>query len=85
MKRYRLALTFLGCWTADFVPFRVFERGTWVLAALMTLSALGNFASSSAWERFLNGPVALVLALLCFVVAVGARRIRPDRFRELAT
>jgi hypothetical protein len=28
-----------------------------------------NFASSSPWERFLWGPLALLLAALCFVVA----------------
>ena len=31
--------------------------------------ALMNFASSSPWERFLWGPLALVLAGLCFVLA----------------
>jgi hypothetical protein len=28
-----------------------------------------NFASRSPWERFLWGPVALILAALCLVVA----------------
>jgi uncharacterized membrane protein YhhN len=42
-----------------------------VLVGAIALSALGNFASSSGWERFLMGPVALLLALLCFIVALG--------------
>ncbi len=40
-----------------------FAAAVWVLAALM------NLASPSSWERFLWGPVALVLAVLCLVVA----------------
>jgi hypothetical protein len=31
--------------------------------------ALMNFASPSSWERFLWGPVALILTGLCLVVA----------------
>lgn len=56
--------------TVALVP-SIFRWGVWVLVGAMTLSALGNFASSSGWERFLNGPVALLLALLCLVVALG--------------
>jgi hypothetical protein len=47
---------------------RVARIGTWVLAALMTLGALANFASSGNWERFGWGPFTLILAVLCFVV-----------------
>jgi hypothetical protein len=46
--------------------------GTWVLTVMLTLSALGNFLSQSPWEKFLNGPVALVLAALCVIVARSA-------------
>lgn len=49
------------------------RRGTWVLAALSGLSALANFASQSSWERYLLGPLALVLAGLCLVVTRSAR------------
>jgi len=54
------------------VPFGIFRWGTWALVAGMALSAFGNFASSSPWERFLMGPIALVIALLCLVVALSA-------------
>jgi hypothetical protein len=46
--------------------------GTWVLVVMLPASALGNLISESPWERFLNGPVALVLAMLCLVVARSA-------------
>lgn len=58
-----------GYWGAT-IPFGVFRWGAWALVAAMTLSALANFASSSGWEQFLMGPVALLLALLCLVVAL---------------
>jgi hypothetical protein len=47
----------------------IFSWGTWVVAGLLTLGAIANFASSSVWERFGWGPLALVLALLCVVLA----------------
>jgi hypothetical protein len=59
--------------------------GSWVLGVLLTLGAVANFLSQSPWERFLFGPVTLVLAGLCFVVARSAKDIvssasdRPER------
>jgi hypothetical protein len=47
----------------------VFRWGTWGLVPLLALSALGNFASTSRWENLLMGPLALLLSLLCLVVA----------------
>jgi hypothetical protein len=46
--------------------------GTWILVGLLPLGAVMNVASPSKWERFVWGPVALILAVLCFVVARGA-------------
>jgi hypothetical protein len=43
--------------------------GTWALVPRLALNALGNFASSSKWENFLMGPLALLLSALCLVVA----------------
>ena len=42
---------------------------SWGLVVLLTLGALANLLSQSPWERFLLGPVTLVLAALCTVVA----------------
>ena len=47
----------------------ILRWGTWALVVVMMLSAIANFASSSSLERFQNGPVALLLALLCLIVA----------------
>jgi hypothetical protein len=57
-----------GYWRGS-VPARVFRWGAWVLAIVMPLSALANLASPSTWERFLLGPTAIALGLLCLVVA----------------
>jgi hypothetical protein len=48
--------------------------GSRVLVVLLTLGALGNFISQSPWERYVLGPVSLLLAGLCGVVARGADR-----------
>jgi hypothetical protein len=36
-----------------------------------------NIISPSKWERFLWGPVALILAVLCLVVALGTAHPAP--------
>ena len=46
--------------------------GTWFLAVAMAIGAVPNFVSQSRWENLIFGPLALVLAALCFVVARGA-------------
>ena len=56
-------------------------RATRALAALFLLSALPNFASQSAWENFLLGPVAAALATLCVLVASAAPADAPRAAR----
>ena len=51
------------------LPKGLVRVGTWVLVGLLPLGALMNFASRSRWERFLWGPVTLILAVLCFTLA----------------
>lgn len=51
------------------IPEPVARWGTWILVGVLLVGALMNFASSSPWERFLWGPLALLLAVLCFVLA----------------
>jgi hypothetical protein len=53
-------------------PSRTTARiGTWVLVVLMIMGTSANVLSQSPWERFLLGPVTLVLAGLCLVVAIS--------------
>jgi hypothetical protein len=47
----------------------VFRWGTWLLAVVMLLGAVPNFASQNRWENVIFGPLALVLAGLCGLVA----------------
>jgi hypothetical protein len=53
------------------LPSALTRWGTWILVGVLPLGALMNFASPSSWERFLWGPVALILAVLCLVLALG--------------
>jgi hypothetical protein len=52
-----------------FLSDSVSRIGTWVVSGVFALAALANFASQSRWEQLLLGPLALALAVLCFVVA----------------
>ena len=64
-----------GLWARGPRLTLVFRWGTWFLAAVSVLAALVNFASQSRWENFIFGPLALLLALLCTLVArAGAGR-----------
>lgn len=53
------------------LPDLVSIWGTWALVVLLPIGAIMNFASASPYERFGWGPVAAVLALLTFVVALS--------------
>jgi hypothetical protein len=53
------------------LPPAVTRWGARILVVVLPLSALLNFASPSMWERFLWGPLALLLAALCIAVVRG--------------
>ena len=50
-------------------PGRVVRVLSWVITVYLLLNALANFASPSLGEKLLFGPLALVTALACLVVA----------------
>jgi hypothetical protein len=50
----------------------LFQWGTWFFAVAMAIGSVPNFASQSRWENLIFGPLALVLAALCIVVARAA-------------
>jgi hypothetical protein len=54
------------------IPYRVCHTGTWVLVGYLALGTLMNLASPSNWERFLQAPIALAVAVLCLLVARSA-------------
>ena len=54
------------------IPFRACLYGTWVLFGYLSLGTLMNIASRSNWERFLQAPIALIVAVLCLLVARAA-------------
>ncbi|MDP6824142.1 MAG: hypothetical protein QF554_12725, partial [Dehalococcoidia bacterium] len=60
------------------IPVAVLHRGAWAFVLLSGLSTLANLASSSNWERFMNAPIALLVALLCLIVARSARPWNPN-------
>ena len=53
------------------VSDRVARVGTWALVGLLSIGVLMNVASSSDWERFLQAPIAAILAVLCLLVGRG--------------
>ncbi len=65
------ALTVLGRagFGASPLPASFTSWGTWLLVGVLAVGALMNFASPSAWERFMWGPFTLILAVLCLLVA----------------
>jgi hypothetical protein len=53
------------------LPDAVTSWGTWALVVVLPIGALMNFASSSPYERFGWGPLALVLAMLTLILALS--------------
>jgi hypothetical protein len=67
-----------GLWRAG-RSMSLFRRGTWFFVVLLAIGAVLNFASQSRWESLLLGPLSLLLAILCIVVArSGADSTRHD-------
>jgi hypothetical protein len=62
----------VGYWRSR-LPAAIFRWGAWVLVVGMALSALANFASPTAGERFFLGPSAVLLALLCLTATRAPR------------
>jgi hypothetical protein len=50
----------------------LFRWGTWFVVALLGIGALMNFASHSRWANLIFGPLALLLTIVCTIVARSA-------------
>ncbi len=44
---------------------------TWFFTGLFGLSCVGNLMSKSIWEKRIMFPIALILFILCLIVAIG--------------
>lgn len=53
------------------VPDLISTPTVWLLAGLMALNTVGNFASKSPFERWVFGPTTATLAMLCAAIAMG--------------
>ena len=54
------------------VPQPIIIRvSAWVVTVYMVLNTFGNFASVSKVERFLFGPMTIVMAIASFIVAAS--------------
>lgn len=45
----------------------------WVVTGFMALNTLGNFASVSSVERFLFGPMTILMTAVCLIVAASSQ------------
>lgn len=52
-------------------PPTTIRVAAWVVAGYMALNTLGNFASVSNVERFLFGPLTIVMTVACLIVAAS--------------
>jgi len=52
------------------IPVSVARWGTWVLFGMLVVGTLMNLASRSRLERLIQTPTAVVLSVLCLVVAL---------------
>jgi hypothetical protein len=55
------------------LPATLLRWGVRVLVVILAIGALMNFASQSPWERFLWGPVGVILTVLTLAIAYSER------------
>ena len=63
----------------------IIRVAAWVVTGYMVVNTLGNFASVSTVERFVFGPMTIVLAVTSFIVAasrIGERPLTPQYIPE---
>jgi hypothetical protein len=62
-------------------PSRPINVLAWAIAVLLAVNTAGNFASRSTGEAALFGPLSLLLALSCLLVAASRQPNRANEFR----
>jgi hypothetical protein len=66
----------VGYWRRH-VPFAIGRVGAWVIAIMSLGGAMGEFGAQTGFERFVNGPGNLIVALLAFLVARSELPVPP--------
>jgi hypothetical protein len=66
-----ITLLILDSGDAASVGWNVNRLWMWVLTGLFALGTFSNFASRSRIERIVWGPVSLVIAICCAIIAIG--------------
>ena len=66
-----------GASTCRFAVARFARIGAWVIAAVALGGALADFGAQTDFQRFVDGPVNLIVALLAFVVARSELPVSP--------
>jgi len=56
-------------------PSTLIKVISWLVTAYLAFNTLGNFTSPSAGEKWLFGPITLVLLICCFVVSISKSAI----------
>lgn len=56
-------------------PSTLIKVTSWLVTAYLALNMLGNFTSPSIREKWLFGPITLVLLICCFVVSISKSAI----------
>ena len=54
---------------------------SWVVTAYLALNAVGNFASKTAYERYVSGSLALVLTVACAIMS--SSNVQQDEYEPL--
>lgn len=56
-------------------PSTLIKVISWLITAYLVLNTLGNITSPSIGEKWLFGPISLVLLICCFVVSISKSAI----------
>ena len=64
-----VVLARVGLWRQQFVPARLIRLFAWALAGVFLVETFASFTWGLTLERWLYGPVSLVLGVLALVVA----------------
>ena len=83
-KRTELAMKGDGSYDEEVrssTPSKPYRILSWVVTAYLALNTFGNFASKTAYERYVSGTLALVLTIACAIVS--SSDVQQDEYERL--